>query len=60
MTDIEVIDFLENMLKEKYYTGKCILRESRTGRGWRLHETSEEGASDTVREAIEKFAEQTK
>ena len=54
-TDTELLDFLENLNKQANYTGKCILRMSVTGRGWRLHETSEDGSSDTVREAIEKM-----
>lgn len=53
--DTELLDFLEELNKHKRYTGKCILRMSETGRGWRLHETDLEGASDTVREAIQKF-----
>lgn len=32
-----------------------ILRGSYTGRGMRLHETDQDGASPTVREAIDKF-----
>lgn len=32
-----------------------ILRKSTTGRGMRLHETSDLKASETVREAIDKY-----
>lgn len=56
-TDTERIDFMERLLAKKEYTGKAILRNSTTGRGWRLHETSWEGASDTVRGAIDAEAE---
>ena len=56
-SDKELLDFLEELNKKKHYTGKCILRMSGTGRGWRLHETESDhdGVSDTVREAISKF-----
>jgi len=56
-SDTELLDFLESLNNCKTYTGKCVLRmsESFPSRGWRLHETSEDDASDTVREAIEKF-----
>lgn len=54
-SDTELLDFLEKLNTQKHYTGKCILRMSITGRGWRLHETSKNGSSNTVREAIEKF-----
>lgn len=54
-TDTELLDFLERLNREKRYTGKCILRLSTTGRGWRLHETSEEAAVSSVREAISRF-----
>ena len=36
------------------YGNGWIFRESIWGRGMRLHETSEEGASPTIREAIDK------
>lgn len=39
----------------KGYGKGWILRESVRGRGMRLHETSQEGASRTPREAIEKY-----
>lgn len=56
MTDTERLDFLERLLKKKTYTGKAICRWSSVGRGIRLCETSQDGASDTIREAIDKFA----
>ena len=60
MTDTELLDALQALLEEKMYTGRCMLRMSTSGRGWRLLETSstveEFGASFTsVREAIETF-----
>ncbi len=55
MTDTEMIDFLEELNKREVYTGRCVLRHSTTGRGWRLHETNGDDASLSVREAIEKF-----
>lgn len=58
-SDTELLDFLEELNSRKSYTGKCILRMSTTGRGWRLHEISQdvvdEEVSSTVREAIEKY-----
>ena len=56
-TDTELLDFLEELNSQKNFTGKCILRMSGTGRGFRLHEASEEyhAVSNTVRKAIEKF-----
>ena len=49
--DKELLDWLEEQNTKKIYTGKCIFRWSSTGRGWRLHETSE-GGVDSVRDAI--------
>lgn len=53
ISDTEMLDWLETQLKKSEYTGKCIFRWSNNGRGFRLHETSLDGAVDTVREAIE-------
>ena len=55
ITDKDRITFLQTLLDRKRYTGKCILRESTTGRGWRLHETSWEGAVPSVRDAIDEL-----
>ena len=44
------LDFLQEQTKGYY---GWILRESSQGRGMRLHETSQEGAKPTVREAID-------
>ncbi len=55
-TDKELLDFLDSLNAEANYTGKCTLRMSTTGRGWRLHETSDEQKSQpTVREAIDVY-----
>ena len=57
-TDKELLDFLDGLNAEANYTGKCVLRMSTTGRGWRLHETSEEQSSRlTAREAINVYME---
>jgi len=37
------------------YTGKVICRWSSSGRGWRLHETNNSDAVDSVRQAIDNF-----
>jgi len=54
-TDKERLDFLQDLTDKKAYSGQVILRDSKSGRGWRLHETSQEGASSSVRDAIDKF-----
>lgn len=51
-SDKELLDFLQKKNNESSYTGLCIFRMSSTGRGWRLHETSTQGASISVRKAI--------
>lgn len=51
--DKERLDFLQKLNDRKEYTGRVILRESNTGRGWRLHETSRENGYSSVREAID-------
>lgn len=55
MNDTELLDFLQELNDRSKYTGLCILRESTTGRGWRLHETGAKGAKISVRMAIETF-----
>lgn len=52
LSDTQLLDFLEYHNGKARYTGKCIFRLSETGRGWRLHETSREGAYESVREAL--------
>lgn len=55
-TDKELLDFLDSLNSKSEYTGKCVLRMSATGRGWRLHETSDSWvSSSTAREAIENY-----
>jgi len=53
ISDTEMLNWLEAQLQKGGYTGKCIFRWSNSGRGFRLHETSLDGAVDTVRESIE-------
>ena len=50
-----LLDALQAMTKG--YGKGWILRESTTGRGMRLHETSQDGARPTVREAIREVME---
>jgi hypothetical protein len=59
MTDTERLDFLQALLRQGKYTGKCICRWSTSYRGFRLHETSREGAVESVREAIDKMAHES-
>jgi len=54
-TDEERLNFLQKLTDEGRYTGKVILRQSSTGRGWKLHETSFSSAKPSVREAIDDF-----
>jgi len=57
ITDTDRIEFLERQNKGK----TCVFRQSTTGRGWRLHQTSEyecvaltgHGPLKTVRDAID-------
>ena len=53
ITDTERIDFLQGL--GGGYTDRVICRFSRTGRGWRLHESSHEEAVPSVRDAIDKM-----
>lgn len=55
-TDTELLDYLQDKLDKGIYTGKVICRWSSSGRGWRLHETTQDGFSD-VRCAIKDFIE---
>jgi hypothetical protein len=59
-TDKELLDFLQSLNDEAKYTGVAMLRDSTTGRGWRLHETSHEGSVKSVREAIENYMDSIK
>ena len=53
--DRERLNKLQRMMK--HYGHGWILRNSTTGRGMRLHETSDEGAHTTVRGAIDAVEE---
>jgi hypothetical protein len=57
-SDKELLDYLQKMLDAKRYTGKCVLRWSSTGRGFRLHETSLEGSCNNIRKAISDFIDE--
>ena len=56
-TDTELLDYLQKLTNRNHYTGRVILRESSTGRGWRLHETSMPEAVNDVRKAISQMLE---
>lgn len=58
--DTELLDFLQQELDKNEYTGKVVCRKSTTGRGWRLLETSWDGAVPCVRRAITNYMEQVK
>ena len=53
MNDSDLLNFLEERNCDSKYTGLCIMRDSTTGRGWRLHEAA--NGFSTVREAIEDY-----
>jgi len=55
ITDKQRLDFLQELNNKAEYTGKCELRISLRGRGWRLHETTGAYAWEDVREAIDFF-----
>ena len=56
MNDSERLDYLDSLTGT--YSDRVTLRQSRTGRGWRLHETREEEPHfASVREAIDAHAE---
>lgn len=52
ISDTEMLDWMDDQLRNGTDTGKCIFRHSNTGRGFRLHESSLEGSVPSVREAI--------
>jgi len=55
LTDTDRINFLQKLTQDSKYTKRVVLRDSVTGRGWRLHETSiKEGVHD-VRTAIDNY-----
>ena len=54
-SDMELLDFLQQLTDRQRYTGVVILRESTIGRGWRLHETKGDGFKNVrwaIREAM--------
>lgn len=53
LTDTQLLDYLDQL--SGGYTGRVLLRDSTTGRGWRLHESSKPGASSNVRAAIRQY-----
>ena len=55
ITDKERLDYLQKLLDRANYTGKCVLRDSTTGRGWRLHESTLGDAVPDVRRAIDDY-----
>lgn len=60
MTDTELLNALQKLNDESSYTGRCVLRRSATGRGWRLHETSDHEFGvppKSVRQAIKLFVD---
>ena len=57
-TDTELLDYLQYLTSQKKYTGRVVLRNSMTGRGWRLHETSGNDGIRDVRMAIENYMQQ--
>ena len=54
-TDTELLDYLQHLTSQKRYTGRVILRDSSTGRGWRLHETGGDSGIRDVRMAIANY-----
>ena len=57
-TDTELLDYLQYLTSQKKYTGRVVLRNSMTGRGWRLHETSGNDGIRDVRMAIGNYIQQ--
>jgi hypothetical protein len=54
--DTDRINFLQRIfVDDGKYTGKCILRKSSRGRGYRLHETSADQGSTDVRQVIDRL-----
>lgn len=53
MKDTARLEWLEKMHRENNYSDRCIWRLSTTGRGWRMHSSTEYNGSETVRAAID-------
>ena len=55
LADSYRLDFLQ-ALTDKSDDGLVVMRDSTTGRGWRLHETTQhENAVPSVRQALDNF-----
>jgi len=59
-TDTELLDFLQEQTNKAVYTGTVVCRDSITGRGWRLLESSVEDAVPDVRQAIINYMKKEK
>ena len=59
-SDTDLLNYLQKLTDDAKYTGKVILRDSTSGRGWRLMETSWDGCVPDVREAIINYIESHK
>lgn len=53
--DRDRLDFLQALNDKASYSGRCVLRWSTSGRGWRLHESNGFGIFTSVRQAIDDF-----
>ena len=58
MTDKEILDGLQSLLAES--KSRVIMRDSETGRGWRLHQTNRPLAYNDVRMAIMSYLSRKK
>jgi hypothetical protein len=56
-SDTALLTFLQKLTDRKLYGGKVVLRDSLSGRGWRLHETEQADAVSDVRQAITDYIE---
>jgi len=54
-TDTKRLDYLQSMLDEGNYTGRCVLRQAAKQRSFMLHETGDPEGVDCVRTAIDMF-----
>jgi len=54
-TDTDLLDFLQWLTDEGSYSGRVVLRDSSTGRGWRLHEIDSGKGHVDVRDAITQY-----
>jgi len=57
-TDTELLDYLQKLTyKRTHGMGNIIMRDSTTGRGWRLYETGRVDGVSNVRQAIINYIE---